>query len=68
MKKKIVNVVIIISSIFILLVYLNKYMYMDSGRSFMKYNGVKIERVLTTLNEELQAFTYEIQSKLHKQR
>ncbi|WP_291581735.1 hypothetical protein [Clostridium sp. UBA6640] len=68
MKKKIVNIVIIIFSIFILLVGLNNYMYMNSGSSFMKYNGVKIERGLTTLNGELQTFTYKIQSKLHKQR
>jgi uncharacterized protein YpmB len=66
MKKKIINVVIIISSIFILLVGLNKYMYMKSGRSFMKCNGIKIERGLNTLNGELQTFTYKIQSKLYK--
>lgn len=66
MKKKIINVVIIISSIFILLVGLNKYMYMKSGRSFMEYNGIKIERGLNTLNGELQTFTYKLQSKLYK--
>lgn len=66
MKKKIVNVVIIISSIFISLIGLNKCMYTESGRSFMKYNGIKIERELNTLNEELQTFTYKIQSKLYK--
>lgn len=66
MKKKIVNVVIIIFSILILLIGLNKYMYMKSGRSFIKYNGIKIERGLNILNEELQTFTYKIQSRLYK--
>lgn len=68
MKKKIVNAVIIISSIFILLIGLNKYMYMKSGRSFIKCNGIKIERGLNILNEELQTFTYKIQSRLYNQR